>query len=283
MIIKDESQLRRYLPNAFATVEGEVTLYDKVLPYLAESETWLQTGMTGRAVLINLTDRAETDEVRTEACRAVVCNALMHAIPALDVVLTPNGFGIVSNQNLSPASKERVQRLIDTMEMQRDDAVIHLMKFLHTDPNWRQCEVFPFWSQTLLPEVSVTSELGIFTHQFAEYLALVPRIVAIEAELAESYFSQELMFHLRRYQFGIDRDRLSALDRASRNYLISHIRAEIITVLAGGQIRKRALEDLVNYIRIRPRIFPQWASSATAQLFSPPVFINRKWANGFFF
>ena len=38
------------------------------------------------------------------------------AIPSLDLVLTTNGFGIVSNQNVVPASRERVDALISSLE-----------------------------------------------------------------------------------------------------------------------------------------------------------------------
>lgn len=37
-------------------------------------------------------------------------------VPSLDLVLTPNGFGIVSNQNVAPASRDRVARLIASLE-----------------------------------------------------------------------------------------------------------------------------------------------------------------------
>ena len=40
-LITNDAQLRRYMPNVFATAQGETPLYDKVLPWLETAERWL--------------------------------------------------------------------------------------------------------------------------------------------------------------------------------------------------------------------------------------------------
>ena len=283
MLINTESLLRKYLPNAFSTVEGEVTLYEKLKPYLSEAETWLKVSVTGAEVLTRFATLNDDNAAKGEACRTVTCDALMHAIPSLDVVLTPNGFGIVSNQNIAPASKERVQRLIDSMEMQRDDAVMHLLKFLRMDAVWQRSEVFPFWSQTLMPNISITAQVGIRDHQFSAYLEMVPRIMQIESELANAFISPELLQHLHLYQFGIGYSGLTPADQSGRAYVLTHLRAEIVSQLRGQSLNIQYMTDLVNVIRSQPEVFPQWHGSATAELFSPEVFRNKKEAQGYFF
>ena len=100
MLIHSDSELRSFLPNALVTVEGEMSLFEKLSSYLTEAETWLATFITGAAPLAAITAENEGAN-RPLCCRIVVCHALIHAIPSLDLVLTPNGFGIVSNQNAS--------------------------------------------------------------------------------------------------------------------------------------------------------------------------------------
>ncbi len=39
-LITSDEQLRRYLPNAFATVKGETPFFDRVLPWLQTAEQW---------------------------------------------------------------------------------------------------------------------------------------------------------------------------------------------------------------------------------------------------
>lgn len=53
--------------------------------------------------------------------RKYICaTALIRQIPSLDLVLTPTGFGVVSNQNVAPASTERVRSLTNELRYQAD-------------------------------------------------------------------------------------------------------------------------------------------------------------------
>ena len=282
MLVTTDQELRSFLPNALATVEGEASLFEKLSVYLSEAETWLATYITGAAPLAAITaDNA--DAARPLCCRIVVCHALIHAIPSLDLVLTPNGFGIVSNQNIVPASKERVDRLIGSIEMQRDDAIILLQKMLFKRTDWQQSELFGYWAQTLLPNISVCLQLQIREHRFEAYHALVPRIIQIEEELANSFISPELLTYLHTYQFGIGYAELTPAEQSGRAYVLTHLQAEIISQLSGQPMRHRYMSDLVNVIRSQTDIFPIWHSSDTAKLFEPPVFENKKEAQGYFF
>ena len=213
----------------------------------------------------------------------MVCHALIHAIPSLDLVLTPNGFGIVSNQNIAPASRDRVDRLIGSIEMQRDDAIILLQKSLFKRADWQQSEVFGYWAQTLLPNISVCHQMQIREHRFVAYRALVPRIIQIEDELANSFISPELLEHLHTYQFGIGYAELSPAEQSGRAYVLTHLQAEIVSQLSGQPMRHRYMSDLVNVIRSQTDIFPLWHNSDTAKLFEPPIFENKKEAQGYFF
>ncbi len=282
MLIDSEELLRSYLPNAMATVEGEASLYEKLESYLMGAEGWLVSNVTGPEVLQEL-EGNEEDKAFPWACRAVVCEALRRGIPSLDVVLTPNGFGVVSNQNIAPASKDRVERLIASMEQQRDDAIIMLLRNIQRRTTWQESEVFAYWSQTLCPNISVCQQCGIHEHRFSEYQAMVPRILQIEQELAFSYISPELLEHLHTYQFGIGYSEMSPAEQSGRAYVLTHMVAEIVSQLRGLPLRKSFMDDLVNVIRSQPEIFPLWHSSETAKLFAPSVFENKKDAQGYFF
>ena len=282
MLIHSDSELRSYLPNALVTVEGEMSLFEKLSAYLSEAETWLANYITGAAPLAAITAENEGAN-RPLCCRIVVCHALIHAIPSLDLILTPNGFGIVSNQNIAPASRDRVDRLIGSIEMQRDDAIILLQKQLFRRTDWQQSEVFGYWAQTLLPNISVCHQLQIREHRFMAYRALVPRIIQIEDELANSFISPELLANLHTYQFGIGYAGLSPAEQSGRAYVLTHLQAEIVSQLSGQPMRHRYMSDLVNVIRSQPDIFPLWHNSDTARLFNPPIFQNKKEAQGYFF
>lgn len=54
--------------------------------------------------------------------RAVYATAAYNALPTLDLVATPNGFGVVSNQNIAPASKERVAAFRESLRQYKSDS-----------------------------------------------------------------------------------------------------------------------------------------------------------------
>ena len=97
-LIQNETEMRRYIPNAFTTVKGETPLLQKLTP---SAELWLKQYFTGGVMF---------EAVQSLATHIVVNEAMRQAVPSLDLVLTPNGFGIVSNSNIAPASKERVEK-----------------------------------------------------------------------------------------------------------------------------------------------------------------------------
>lgn len=49
-----------------------------------------------------------------------------------------------------------------------------------------------------------------------------------------------------------------------------------------GEYRPNAF-DIVDLMRKNEEIFPEFASSDTAKLFTPPIFENKKKANGYWF
>lgn len=102
-LITSDEQLRRYLPNAFATAQGEPPFFDKVLPWLETAERWVFQQFIGDTFESSLLAMGENEPVRLTATCVVAHEAMLRAVPSLDLVLTPNGFGIVSNQNVAPA------------------------------------------------------------------------------------------------------------------------------------------------------------------------------------
>lgn len=102
------------------------------------------------------------------------------------------------------------------------------------------------------------------------------QIIDLEDSLAEEWFSPELMSALRSETLRGDLT-------GKRSEIVSQIKAQIVVYLRGGSFNARRLADIVNVIRQDEYNFPEWHGSDVAQLFSPPVFRNRKNAAGYFF
>jgi hypothetical protein len=280
--IKDEATLRKYIPNAIATVKGETPLFDKLAPFLQNAELWVEQHITSATVLSAIMDNEE-DESSLVLCRQmVVAGAMMDAIPSLDVVLTPNGFGIVSNSNIAPASKERVRSLIDSMETIRDNTIEALLPFLMKREDWRDTEQGHFFQGTLFPNIDLTTLCGYSSHRWKQYLGLRHRTQQLEEQLAAEYISSEQLDVLHEMN-------LKGSASTIQKRIIDNLRQVIVALLtennayAARHAPHRALPDIVQVMRSHPEEFPQWHSSHVAKLFSPPIFENKKDNKGYWF
>jgi hypothetical protein len=280
--IKDEATLRKYIPNVIATVKGETPLFDKLAPFLQNTELWVEQHITSATVLSAIMENEE-DESSLVLCRQmVVAGAMMDAIPSLDVVLTPNGFGIVSNSNIAPASKERVRSLIDSMETIRDNAIEALLPFLMKREDWRDTEQGHFFKGTLFPNIDLTTLCGYTSHRWKQYLGLRHRTQQLEEQLAAEYISSEQLDVLHEMN-------LKGSASTIQKRIIDKLRQVIVALLtdnnayATRHTPHRALPDIVQMMRSHPEEFPQWHSSHVAKLFSPPIFENKKDNKGYWF
>ena len=104
-------------------------------------------------------------------CRIITAaEAMRHAVPQLDLILTPNGFGIVSNQNVIPASKERIERLLLSLEKQRDDALAVILTMLPDAHHWTASEQFNYFAATMFTTLDIVNSIRLAKgNVFAEW------------------------------------------------------------------------------------------------------------------
>lgn len=275
-LITNDQQLRELIPNVFSNVKGETSLLDKVAPFIGSAEQWLINNFCSLKTFNVICGYTDDNSTKTTGQRIVVCEALRNAVPSLDLVLTPNGFGVVSNQNIAPASKERVAHLISSLAEQRDDLLELFVPMLVGASKWKESEQYAFFSASLFPNIDLTSLCGTSANRWEKYLELRPKAIDIEDSLAEEFFSPELMNKFRLAVIG-------GTVSATAEPVVRGIKAQVVDVLFGKPISTRRMVDLVNIIRNDKNSFPEWHNSATAKLFAPPVFKNSKKSAGYFF
>ena len=274
MLITCDTDLRKYLPNALATVEGESSLYDKLDFFLAASERWLAEHFTGTTVLVEISAMEPSTPIRMLACQIVVADAFARAIPSLDLVLTPNGFGIVSNNNLAPASADRVNRLLSSLHTNRDWLLDQLLSLLPAYHDWASSPQGLFFASTLFPRFSLVTALGKDENVWHSYQSLRSQLVSIEDELAEKYISLELY---RRFRQHILLQTVSAEELS----IIEPLKQIEVDLLAGKRLNYELLISLVERIRQNTTDFAEWQTSSTAQYFQPQRFQNEKKSRGY--
>ena len=276
-LITTDEQLRSNIPNIIASVKGEVPFIERLALFLDLAEDWVKTTFTSESTFNTICGYTDSNNIKILCSRLVVADALRRAIPSLDIVLTPNGFGVVSTQNLAPASKPRVDRLVGSMLAHRDDCIAALLPELVGASKWLTSSQADFFGATLFPDLAIVDSVGGATgSKWEKYLELRPQVIDLEASLAEEWFSPELMSALRSENLRGDLTE-------KRNEIVRQVKAQVVGYLRSGSFNSRRLADIVNYIRMNPEFFSEWHKSETAKLFAPPVFRNEKKASGYFF
>lgn len=276
-LITTEAQLRAHIPNIIATVKGEMPFIERLAHFLDLAEDWVKTTFTSESTFNTICGYTDNNNIKILCSRLVVADALRRAIPSLDIVLTPNGFGVVSTQNLAPASKPRVDRLVGSMLAHRDDCIAALLPELVGASKWLSSSQADFFGSTLFPDLGIVDAIGVATgSKWEKYLELRSKVIDLEASLAEEWLSPELMSALRSENLRGDLT-------PKRREVVRQVKAQIVGYLTAGTFSTRRLADIVNYIRQDEDEFPDWHNSATAELFSPPVFRNKKKSTGYFF
>jgi len=269
------------MPNVFATAQGETPLYDKVLPWLETAERWLFQQFVGDGYADSFLALDESEPVRLTAVCVVTHEAMLRAVPSLDLVLTPNGFGIVSNQNVAPASRDRVARLIASLETSRDNSIEQLISYLLREEEWYQSTIRQWFTATLFPNIDLANLCGFTEHRWANYLGLRSKAIDVEQRIAEEFVSPEQLAVFREEVFSMTWD--FSLTATSHTQIIERLRSVIVSVLQGNNVAVQSLRDIVDFMRKHEDHFPEFAASDTAKLFTPPIFENQKTASGYFF
>lgn len=285
LLIPDNNVLLQFVPNVLKSVQGETLLFDKITPHLEVAEAWLTTTFLSEEILTELPTVSENanNKLLHYARMAVAAEAMLHAVPQLDLVLTPNGFGVVSNTNIAPASKERVERLLLSLEKMRDDTLSVLLPLLANTEAWATSAPCQYWSQTLYPWLDLPRKLGSTDHSWLRCQELHSKLIAIEERLAHDFFSCELLATLRQAELLGKWGETPSAPHYKRAW--RHIFAiELYMLREEGEVPIPSCIEVVNSLRNAPNgIFEEWKQSVTAALFENHGYKNDKKKGGYWF
>ena len=269
--------LDKYIPNKLSKAPGENPLGDRLSSFIESATQWFEKWFC------NLSLIEEDESLLDIANKIIVMEAYRSAVPQLDLVLTANGFATVDSKMVVPASKARTDRLLEGLIKERDKNIdillFHLIKDLD---EWIQTPQASFFRQTLFcsPEladtVRVPQSISEVKSKWERYLKMIPLIKNLEDDLADDWFSPELMEALRKENQTY---KLSG----TRFNVFCKIRDVIVWYFEYDDLRTKSLQAIVNIIRYDEENFPEWHNSETAKHFSPPKFENKKKSTGYFF
>lgn len=260
-------------------------MYDKLLPFLELAEVWVEGTFLSKGVLDFIAGFGDEEVVKVYATKVVVCEAYKNAIPSLDLILTPNGFGVVSNSNVAPASKERVNRLLESLETERDGAIRLLLSALPDVPGWCSTAQAEFFCSTLFPNLDICDFIGEGKRLWQKYCEVRQILLDIELHVVAHFIGQEQMDDFRKEALSPSSSShiMKSVIRSLRAYEVQILKQRLNETAPTVLSPPTALVHIVNVIRNNPSEFPSWHRSDIAKLFEPPAFENKMEDTGYWF
>ena len=271
MITLSKEAFERYVP---AFRDAETRIFEAVLPYMQQ---YLDKA---RNVIKIPEDYAGDALVEAYVYR----QAAWQALPHLDLVLTDNGFAVVSNNNLAPASRDRVAALHERLREEKADARDLLLMDLCRITAWRDTEACRrlrsslLWCPMLLRRYGVTAADGRQVFE-REYNALLPQVLAAGEEAAR-IVSLEQMQWLLEHQDECDEDGEPDL----RSVVREMCRRFMAAVIADRKPAVRTLAaQIQDFLNRHANDLPEYAASSKFQADNFKPYENKRDDACFFF
>lgn len=283
MIISSDEQLRSIIPNLQRASASETPWVSRLDPFLQEAEGILEQYLCPVDIL--------PEEALDVAARFVAFCAWRRAIPALDVVATASGFGVVSNQTVAPASKERVEAAVRAATVTESRAACTLLYMLWQNENWREAPVSARYNSIFphperFARFCGKDELGNLRNisAFDLFLELQPRIRTAEIVISK-IISRAAMRALRSVA-AKDAMRQPVCEESL--YLLDLVSAMAAKNIGGLNIPPRDIADLYDIMDgtiedDADGIVAAWRNSAIFRAYKSNSFQNEKNSPGFFF
>ena len=138
------------------------SVYESVKPALGRQLAFSNDALLGVAGMTYLEEKGEDSPLLRWYKQLVCLSAFLSVLRQLDLVLTPTGFGVVSNDNLAPASKQRVDALEGELRTQYHKTLAMTLNLLRSE-NWGATEQARHFIDHLYDEYTFFFE----THQNA--------------------------------------------------------------------------------------------------------------------
>lgn len=138
------------------------SVYESVKSAIGRQLAFSNDALLGVAGMAYLEEKGEDSPLLRWYKQLVCLSAFLSVLRQLDLVLTPTGFGVVSNDNLAPASKQRVDALEGELRTQYHKTLAMTLNLLRSE-NWGATEQARHFIDHLYDEYTFFFE----THQNA--------------------------------------------------------------------------------------------------------------------
>lgn len=162
MLVNGYKEMKPFLPAI--NMKGEPTVFDDALDV---AQSILVEQIIGEDLEDLLEARNASDARLLKLCQRVIAvEAFLVSVPEMDLVLTDAGFGVISNQDVAPASRERVANMTAGLQAKLDEAkdrlVTYLLRADTYSRDWRGTEQFARLSDGLILTFADFKELAVY-------------------------------------------------------------------------------------------------------------------------
>lgn len=258
--------------NCPAAIEPSGRIFDAVSSFFPEAER-LVAGVIDDAMIDSIAEEHDPNGIADCLRRFICLQALCIAVPHLDLVLTPTGFGVVSTDTVAPASAERVRSLRTALERDAGLAFDELFDRLAPIQKWNTSVKARRFVWTLFPRLQDIADITGEPVTITLYPLWSPDINSAERNLAVK-LSPELLQHLR------DGVRCASLTDAETR-LVGMIKG-----YAKAYLKHEALGmdlELLKVVEDDIKEFPAYEKSSTYHANHFERYENRKEDSCFFF
>lgn len=211
-MIAKSTDIKLYLPNI--NWKTETSRLDDFLNTAQQMVTYRILGTEIESALETPIGQNDTDThpvLRSLVKRAICQTAFLDAIPILDLQLSEAGFVVQSNQAVSPASKERVEKLKEGTAQRKSQALDILTRFMLDNSraddsayhNWRGTEQFEYLSSGMIFSVDEYKRNFATVKSFQEvvmtwdgYYKMIPKMKTVIHGIVAEFISDEYVKEL---------------------------------------------------------------------------------------
>lgn len=272
-IIIERTDFERAVP-AFRSPTPEV--WNKVQRYVE--------GCTANWQALITTDATLPDHVAASLVTAICLRAAYDAVPQMDLVLTPAGFGIVSNQNTAPASRERVDAL--RLQLRRDacqleDGVLLYLAAHNLMTMLRSRAGSLLWTPTLCTLYGIRTPEGREVLR-EEFDAMATTLHAASARVVD-VISPELYAALVTRQYAADAAPTPDTTPAAYGEALTMARRLMAAHVMHGPGIADHTRHIINYIEAHADQLDEYRLSPTYQARHTTQYENKQTDPSFFF
>ncbi len=268
MIVTNIVDIRAVLINIAAEVS--FTDFDT---YVQSAELWIKKDVLGNELYTKIESGTITDTTLSRIVKnVIVLKAYDLGIPFMDLVHTQNGFGVVNEKFRAPASKHRVDRLIQQNKFRCDQETEWLIDYLedtaslHED--WKSSPAFSILSNCFIRTAREFKRIVDFKGNRNEFLFIQPVLFSVTITFLQPTISKSLISELLISQ---NSNTLTVFE----NRILPGIKSALANYAMNNEfLARQLLNDVVNIIEDDIEHYPIYAQSPEKATKDDPGFVN---------